>query len=470
MAQVPFRFKKVFTGYVCDQGKMEYERWIYFAAPFVANCNPDGMRLEKKARLLDKCKSVQVGRSEIICLDAQEYFELGLFELAKDPWFSAKGPPCDRTQIIQLENERVGGRTYDVNLRPNTSMDEVIKALWFLPRDLVSAGIDASIQALVSQVPMTIHEFPTGIECGTQVIPEKWTCLDAYVETLSGNRVFSYADSYLHVTSYSQPFDGTVKRDELLQHLSVHPSIEDAIPYHSLSDRREWGLCCSKKMKNGLNEEFYRVVIRTAFSYSTLKVGEITVRGKSNECIMFCVHLDHPAQVNDGLSGVVVGIDVIRAIKRSANNHYSYLLLIIPDNIGLTAYLNQRKELLNTIKCFVFLDMLGTGYPHLFQLTSNGDSEFERHCIDILNTIKDKDDEVRIAAQATDNENWQTEFNINFPILSILRCKKNVDPADNYLYPEHHTNFDSPEIIDHKKMNGSRDIILELIDKWENRH
>lgn len=466
MFAVPFRFKKVFTGYILDQEKMDYERWVYFAAPLINNCGPDGMRLDKKARLTGHCKCVPVGRSEVVCIDAQKYFDLGFEELSKDPWFTAQGPPCEIEEIIEMENKRTGGKSYQVNFHGNISMPEMIESMWYLPRDVVSDGIDASFKVF-EQVGLIIHNFKTGTEFGASIVPEKWTCLEGYLETLDGDRVFSHSDNPLHVSSYSQAFDGIVTREELFRHLVVHPYIEEAVPYHSLLDIRDWGLCCSKKTKDSLNEDFYRVVIKTAFSFSTLKVGEMFIKGRSDDCIVFCTHLDHPSQANDGLTGVAVGIDVIHSILRSGNNKYSYLLIVLPGDIGLTAYLGKREELLPSIKGFIFLDMLGIEYPHLFEFISGENNEFSRCCIDVLNGIGEKIEKVGEDEGSYLNSSWPEDLRAGFPILSISRCGKDNDISGNYPYPEHHSDLDSLKLIDYNKMNETRDLILKLVDAFE---
>ena len=82
------------------------------------------------------------------------------------------------------------------------------------------------------QVPMTIHEYPTGTACWTWVVPEKWTCHEADLETMDGRRLFSYADHPLHVVSDSLPFEGVVTREELLLHLHVYPRIPEGDSVH----------------------------------------------------------------------------------------------------------------------------------------------------------------------------------------------------------------------------------------------
>ena len=173
-------------------------------------------------------------------------------------------------------------------------MTEMVDALWRLPRDIVSDGYDAALDALARSVPMTVHEYPTGTECWSWIVPEKWTCHEASLETLDGSRVFSYARPSAARRPYSLPFDGVVSREELFAHLHVHARNPDAIPFIFKYYERDWGLCCTRKTRDALTDERYRVVIRSDFSYATLKVGETIVPGETDECIVLCAHLCHP--------------------------------------------------------------------------------------------------------------------------------------------------------------------------------
>ena len=120
--------------------------------------------------------------------------------------------------------------------------------------------------------------------------------------------LFSYRDNPLHAVSYSLPFEGTVTREELFRHLHTHPRLDDAIPFIFKYYERDWGLCCSKNLKQSLADETYRVAIDSDFSFSSLKVGECVAKGKSDKTFVLCAHLCHPGMVNDDLSGVVVGM------------------------------------------------------------------------------------------------------------------------------------------------------------------
>ena len=131
-------------------------------------------------------------------------------------------------------------------------MLDLINELWFLKRDIVSDDFDAALYRLAEVVPMRIHEYPTGERCWTWVIPEKWTCHEAFLETLDGERLIDYETNPLHVVSYSLPFDGIVNVDELRKHIHAHPQHPDAIPFIFKYYERDWGLCMTQNQLDNL--------------------------------------------------------------------------------------------------------------------------------------------------------------------------------------------------------------------------
>lgn len=109
MSAVPFRFRKTFRGTIRECGVDNSEAWTYFAAPLgIANCEPDGRPLERLAREKALVRIAPIGRGEIMSIDARAYFDLGVEALAKNPWLTAKGPPCDIQEAADLETEDIG--------------------------------------------------------------------------------------------------------------------------------------------------------------------------------------------------------------------------------------------------------------------------------------------------------------------------------------------------------------------------
>jgi aminopeptidase-like protein len=349
------------------------------------------------------------------------------------------------------------------------SMLDLIHQTWFLQRDIVSDGFDQALYCLRdeladSSLSMTIHEFPTGEPCWTWRVPEKWTCHAAYLETLDGRRLIDHADHPLHVVSYSLPFEGVVSRAALLQHLHVHPRLPDALPFVFKYYDRDWGLCASQTLRDSLTDDAYRVVIRASFEPGALKVGEVVLPGQSEQSFALVAHLCHPAMVNDDLTGVVVGLDVLRSLK--VERYYTYRLLILPETIGSVAYLSHNEHLIPQITAGLFLEMLGNNSPHALQGSFQPNSQADR-CLGTA--FSGLDPQGYQGDYRTIIDNDERQFNapgVRVPMLSLSRVaapKATGRPP----YPEYHSSLDNPSIVAQARLEASRDLVLGLIDAYE---
>jgi aminopeptidase-like protein/aminoglycoside N3'-acetyltransferase len=463
MAGAPFRFKKLYTGYIRELSVPEKLGWVCSIPLLPQQEKPNGQRLDELCKSSGKCKSVHVGSGKISCMAAADIAGLLSAALASDPWFTAQGPVGNP---IELEQTKAPGPSFQVKLSTNASMPEMIQALWRLPRDIVSDGYDAALRALAEQVPMATHEFPSGTECWSWIIPEKWKCNEAYLAKLDGRRLFSYADNPLHVVSYSLPFEGEVSRRELFEHLHVHHKISEAIPFVFKYYERDWGLCCSRKLRDTLLDDKYKVVIKSDFSFGTLKVGEVVAPGKSDDCVVLCAHLCHPSMVNDDLAGIVVGIKVMQELLSRRNLHYTYRFLIVPETIGSVAYLSQNEHLIPTIKGGLFLEMLGLNNPHALQLSFAGNTEAD---LCFSQALKDHDLFGWTGAYRTIIGNDERQFNapgVRIPMLSLSRVLPPT--AADWPYREYHSSHDTPDVTSVKSLETSRDLVLSMIETIEN--
>jgi len=356
-----------------------------------------------------------------------------------------------------------------------SNMLELIEEIWPLRRDIVSEDFDRALYRLAEEfynLPggsaghrMAIHTYPTGEPCWTWQIPEKWTCQEAYLETLEGRRLIDTTDHPLHVVSYSLPFEGVVTRQQLLDHLHVHPRLPEAVPFVFKYYERDWGLCASQELRNSLADEAYRVVIRTTFEPGTLKVGEIVVPGECQETFVLVAHLCHPGMVNDDLTGVVVGLDVVRHLLAAPTPYYTYRLLILPETIGSVAYLSHNEDLIPHMVGGLFLEMLGNDSPHALQGSYQPHSQIDRCLVSALRSL---DPQGYSAPYRTVINNDERQFNapgVRVPMLSLSR----VEPAGSPTRPyrEYHSNLDTPAIVTQERLEASRQVVLGLIEAWE---
>ncbi len=346
-----------------------------------------------------------------------------------------------------------------------TSILDLIEELWFLKRDIVSDDFDRALYRLAQESAMRIHEYPTGKACWTWRVPEKWTCHEAYLETLDGRRLIDYANHPLHVVSYSLPFEGVISREQLLEHLHVHPRLPNAIPFVFKYYERVWGLCAPQTLRDSLADEAYRVVIRTSFEPGTLKVGEVVIPGESDENFILVAHLCHPAMVNDDLTGVVVGLDVAQTLLAGPHPYYTYRLLILPETIGSVAYLSHNEDLIPHMVGGLFLEMLGNDQPHALQGSFMMHSQADR-CL--VSALRGLDPQSYTAPYRNVINNDERQFNapsVRVPMLSLSRVERRDSPT--WPYPEYHSSLDSPAIISQARLEESKQTVLSLVQAWE---
>ena len=351
------------------------------------------------------------------------------------------------------------------------SMMELIEELWFLKREIVSDDFDKALHRLAEEIPMTIHEYPTGSQVWTWKVPEKWTCHEAYLESLDGKRLIDYADHPLHIVSYSLPFEGEVNREELLDHLHVHPHIPDAIPFVFKYYQRDWGLCATQEVRDSLTEDKYRVVIRTSFDEGTLKVGEVVVPGETEESFILAAHLCHPAMVNDDLTGVVVGLDIARKLLKGPKPKYTYRLLILPETIGSVAYLSGHEALIPKMVGGLFLEMLGNNAPFALQQSLQPDSQVDKA---LTSALIGYAPDGFVGPYRTIICNDERQFNapgVRVPMLSLSRVENPESIQSLYQpYPEYHSSHDTLAIVTQERLEAARDTVLEMLQAYENNH
>ncbi len=463
---VPYRYDKVFPGVFVINGQTISGDAVYFCAD---TSNPD---LEAKfenfdavARSQGVVRNVRVGRGAIVAIKAADVFRVIKDGLRHDPWLlTACGRVGGKAPMLLRSIDR---SDFGVSLSENAPIEEISKSLWHVPGGLMSNGYDAALDALSHQVAMRVHEYPTGTHCREWIVPEKWVCREACLETLDGRRIFSLVDNALHVPEYSQPFSGTVTREELLKHLTVDLSNRRAIPYHQMLSERDWGLCCSQETKESLIETDYRVHISANFTYGTLKIGEVTVPGEHADTIILCAHLGYPPQGHGGLIGAAVGIGVMRELLKRDQLLYTYRLLIVPDPIGSFAYLSQNEQVVPKTKGGLFLDGLGLPGPYILQLSNHGRTEMDL-CFGLAMRAHDPTGRATIPSPGIDCA-W-SQFGAQSELIPVLSFSHALQSSMDAPDPKGSTSHSGNDLrmVSAEHLQRSVDLVLHMIDVLEN--
>jgi len=349
-----------------------------------------------------------------------------------------------------------------------TAPMDLIREIWFLKRDIVSDDYDRALARLAEEVPMTIHEVATGTRVWTWTVPEKWTCHEAYLETLDGRRLLDHKEHPLHIVSYSLPFEGQVTRDELFQHLHTHAHLREAVPFVFKYYQRDWGLCSSQEFKESLTDDAYRVVIKTDFSPGSLKIGEVVVPGEVEDCFVVAAHLDHPAMANDDLTGVVVGLEAARRMLSQTRPHFTYRFLFFPETLGSIAYLSRYEHLIPRMRGGLFLEMLGNDSPHALQTSFQPESATD---VCLVSAFKDLSKGAYVGTYRSIIDNDERQFNspgVRVPMLSLSRVENPHLPESRFApYPEYHSSLDTLDIVSAERLQESVDLVVGLINAFD---
>ncbi|KPK42859.1 MAG: hypothetical protein AMJ78_00925 [Omnitrophica WOR_2 bacterium SM23_29] len=331
-------------------------------------------------------------------------------------------------------------------------MNKLINDLWFKRRDIISDGFDESLEYISKIIPLKVHEISTGTKCWTWTIPEKWTVKDAFIHD-GEKKLLDIKDHPLHVISYSLSVDKEVTKEELIKHLHSRLERPAAIPYEFKYYERDWGFCIQHERLKDFVKDKYRVFIDSKFEKGTLKVGDFTVKGKTEDTIVLVAHLCHPTMANDDLTGVSVLVDVAKDIAQK-DNHYSYKFLLVPETIGSVGFLSQNEDLIPKLKFGVFLEMLGNNNTLALQLSHQGNTKIDKIARYVMkkNLANFREGPFRSIVR-----NDEMVFNgpgVNIPMISISR----------FPYPEYHSSDDNPGIISEARLNEAKNIVLNMLD------
>ena len=458
--QVPYRYDKLFSGLVRRGDALVPQSWIYFVRANIDATEEIYDPIHDLAREMRLVNETKVGLGAINHIPLKDYFAVCAAGLERNPWRTVQGAPCD---LIAAEEARVGKAKYDLHLEPGASPWELMGALAPLPRDLISDGYDAALEALAAQVPMTINAYPSGTHALTWIVPEKWQCRRATLEDSEGAILLDSDIEPLCCMRYSLPFSGKVDAKVLREHLFTFATPGDSCPYVFKFYRQDWGFACPETFKETLPDGEYHVNIDASFSYGALKVGEVTAPGESEEGFVLCAHLDHPFQVNDGLSGVVAGVCAMQKLLSRPRRKYSWRLLILPETIGSAAWLSSHNQLVPLIKGGCFLEMLALPLPFYYKKSFAENAKLDQA---MLLALRDAQTPFQTGTCLDDPLNDERMFagcGIRIPMGSLTR----VDEATTS-YGEYHTALDDMAHADKEALEGSIAVLDAAIEIVEN--
>ncbi len=89
---VPFRFDKIFEGYVKINGKQKKTKWTYFARHLRKETTDNGYRIGQKAKKNNLYLFSNLGKSMVYMIDYKKFYQFALKLTKKNKWLTVNGP------------------------------------------------------------------------------------------------------------------------------------------------------------------------------------------------------------------------------------------------------------------------------------------------------------------------------------------------------------------------------------------
>lgn len=94
-------------------------------------------------------------------------------------------------------------------------MYALAERLYPICRSITGNGLRETLQILQDEIPLTLHEIPSGTAAFDWVVPREWNIRDAYVSNSNGEKIIDFQQHNLHVLNYSTPMKARMRLDEL---------------------------------------------------------------------------------------------------------------------------------------------------------------------------------------------------------------------------------------------------------------
>jgi aminopeptidase-like protein len=340
-------------------------------------------------------------------------------------------------------------------------IESYLSRLFPIARSIAGPGSRESLRVLQEIVPLNILEYPSGATVYDWIIPREWEVRSAFVKNSRGEKVIDFRNSNLHVMGFSRAVHQKIVLEDLEPHLHYLPDMPDAIPYRTTYYQDGWGFCLTYHQYQALikDEGPFEVFIDSSFKDGSLTVGELLIKGESEQEVLISTYICHPSLANDNLSGMILTAFLARELLSRKNLKRSYRIVFVPETIGAITYCAMNEMAMKAIDIGLVVTTVGGpgkfGYKQSFdqshyinklieEILLEGDHDFITYPFDI---------------HGSDERQYSSP---GFRINAATICKDKY-----YEYPYYHTSLDNLDFVKAEYIYQTLQVYLRLIDKLE---
>ncbi len=333
-------------------------------------------------------------------------------------------------------------------------MSTLIARLFPICRSITGNGVRQSLALLQEQIPLEIHEVPSGEMVFDWTVPPEWNIRDAWIKNTAGERLVDFQKLNLHVVSYSVPVNCRMKLAELRSHLFTAPGHPDWVPYRTSYYQESWGFCLSEAQLGQFSEaEEYDVCIDSSLQPGHLTYGECFLPGEETDEVLISTHICHPSLANDNLSGIAVAVKLAQQLA-TVPRRYSYRFLFVPGSIGAITWLARNEAKLGRIRHGFVLTCVGDSAPLTYKRSRQGNAEIDRAFAVAVGGAGEP-----FSPYGYDERQYNSP-GINLPVGCLMRSVHGT-------FPEYHTSADDLSFINPDALDETLHTCRTVLDILE---
>jgi aminopeptidase-like protein len=332
----------------------------------------------------------------------------------------------------------------------------LVRELFPICRSLTGDGVRRTLSILSRELPLQVHEVPSGAPVLDWTVPREWNVREAWIADASGRRVVDFAASNLHLVSYSLPMRRRMPLSELRAHLHTLPEHPDWIPYRTSHYAEDWGFCLAQRQLDALPEGEYEVCIDTTLAPGHLTYGELLLPGETEEEILVSAHLCHPSLCDDNLSGIVVAHALGMRLRAAPRGRRGVRFLFAPGTIGAITWLACNREAARRVKHGLTLVCLGDRHPLTYKRTLEGSAAIDRAAQLVLRDRGQPHQVVDFSPYGYDERQYNSP-GFRLPVGSLMRGRHGR-------FPEYHTSADDLGFVTPTSLAESLEVVSEIVE------
>ncbi|MEO8439951.1 MAG: DUF4910 domain-containing protein [Spartobacteria bacterium] len=338
-------------------------------------------------------------------------------------------------------------------------MMTLIARLYPICRSITGAGVRETLEIIREQIPIDLHEVPSGTKVLDWTVPKEWNIRDAWIKNSAGKRLVDFRKLNLHVVSYSVPIRRTMRLAELREHLFTLPAQPDQVPYRTSYYKEDWGFCLSEsQLAQFRDDEEYDVWIDSSLENGRLTFGELLIKGEEPGEVLISCHVCHPSLADDNLSGLAVATELARGLSGSSHR-YSYRFLFVPGTIGAITWLGLNEAATRNVRHGFVLTCVGDSAHLTYKRSRQGTAEIDRAFAHVLSHSGKPSEVIDFSPYGYDERQYCSP-GFDLPVGCLMRSRHGE-------FPEYHTSADNLQFVRAEALADSLATCRSVIDLLE---